>query len=168
MIQDDNEYTFTIDNEQIRNLVPFDLTNEECGVIANEIDCRFEQFVQKLARKYRIDHPAIKNDCKVIATLHRQEWEDVTDYCVEVGTTEYKCQDALDSYPLSQLPPCADDIHWKDYLNCGDDLFFTSVMMGLVDDWDGPFDLYVDDEQYERYLDDRVFREYGYEPRKED
>lgn len=169
MIQNDNEYIFTIDNDSIRALVPFDLTDEECESIANNLDSRFGDFVATWAREWRIDHPNTINQCEVVATLHRQVWEGPRgDFLHEVGETEYECQDALDRYPLSDLPPYADDLHDKGYLNCGDDLYFTSVSMGLVVDWDGPFDLYIDDEQYEWYLDDRVFREYGYEPREED
>lgn len=169
MIQDNDLYTFTIDNDSIRALVPFDLTDDDCESIACELDCHFEGFVATWAREWRTNHPNIVNHCEVVATLHRQIWEGpMEDRLHEVGETEFECQDALDKYELSELPPYADDLHDKGALDCGDELFFTSVSMGLVADWDGPFDLYIDDEQYEWYLDDRVLREYGYEPREED
>lgn len=169
IVNDRCEYIFTLDNDMLRELVPFALTDDDCEAIASEIDRSFDSLVADCIRKYRIDHPNISNQCEVRATLNCEKWDGIKkDYAITVGEIEFECQDALDQYELSELPPYADDMHDKGALNCGDDLFFTSVSMGLVADWDGPFDLYVDDEQYECYLDDRVLREYGYEPRKED
>ena len=164
MIQDNDLYTFTIDNESIRALVPFDLSDEDCESIANELDSHFDDFVATQARKWRIDHPRTANQCEVMATFMRQVWSGPKeDYAITIGEIEFECQDALDQFKLSDLPPYYDC--WGDY---GDGLFFESVQLGLVPDWDGPFECVMNEEQYEWYLDDRVFREYGYEPRKED
>ena len=163
---DTTEHIFTLTNDQIRELVPFQLTDEDCENIVSKLKDEFSQFVRCWTTEYRIDHPHIANPCEVMAEFDRQVWQN--DYAVSVGEVEFECQDALDQYKLSDLPPYSDWFHDKGWLNCGDDLFFTSVELGLVPDWNGPFDLYVDDEQYEYYMDDRVLREYGYEPRKED
>lgn len=160
------EHTFTLTNDQIRELVPFQLTDEDCKGIVSMLGDNFKQFVRCWATEYRVDHPHIANPCEVIAVFNRQVWQN--DYAVSVGEVEFECQDALDQYKLSDLPPYSDWLHDRGWLNCGDELFFTSVSLGLVPDWDGPFDLYVNDEMYEYYMDDRVLREYGYEPRKED
>ena len=163
MIQENNEYLFTIDNDHISSLVLFDLTEEECEDIANELDYRLDSIIASIAREYRRNHPNITNQCEVIALLAQQEW--VNDYAVTTGNVEFEVQDALDKYDLSELPPYASDLHDKGALDCGDALFATSVSLGLVEDWDGPFALYINDEQYEWYMDDRVLKEYGYEPR---
>lgn len=156
-----NKRVFTIDNDYIRKLVPFELTDEECEDIADELDSRFDDFVSTWAREYRIDHPTKHDGHFVKGTLTRQEW--VLDYAVEVGEVEFDCFPALEQFKLSELPPYDDDFHDKGYLNSGDELFWKSVELGLVADWDGPFEMYVDSFDYERYMDERVQREYGYE-----
>lgn len=164
MIQNDNEYIFTIDNDSIRASVPFDLSDEECESIANDLDSRFEGFVSTWAKEWRVNHPSIANQCEVRATFERQVWGGWNeDYALTIGEIEFECQDALDQFKLSDLPP-----HYDCWGDSGDSLFFESVRLGLVPDWDGPFECVMDEEQYEMYLDDRVLREYGYEPRKED
>lgn len=163
MIQENNEYLFTIDNDHISSLVLFDLTDEECEDIANELDYRLDSIIASIAREYRNNHPNITNQCEVIATLVQQEW--VNDYAAATGNVEFEVQDALDKFDLSELPPYASDLHDKGALAYGDDLFAVSASLGLVEDWDGPFELYINDEQYEWYMDERVLKEYGYEPR---
>lgn len=169
MIKNDNGYLFTLTNDQIRKLVPFELDDDDCEGIANELNYHFNSFVATRASEWRINHPRIANTCEVIATLQRQVWGGPKeDYAMTVGEIEFECQDALDTFDLSELPPYADMFHHDGWLNYGDELFFESVRLGLVPDWDGPFECYVDDEQYDWYLEDRVLKEYGYELRKED
>lgn len=161
MVKQDGKYIFTIDNAHIRKLVPFELTDDECEDIADELAGRFDDFVATWAREYRFDHPAKHDKCFVKGTLTRQEW--VGDYAMEVGEVEFDCFLALEQFELSELPPYADDFHDRGYLNSGDGLFWQSVELGLVADWDGPFEMYVSDFDYEQYMDERVQREYGYE-----
>lgn len=100
----------------------------------------------------------------VMATLDRQVW--ARDYAISIDRgLAFDCRAALDSFDLSELPQRADDIA-DGALNYGDDLYFASVDLGLVDAWAGPFSVYVDDRGYEDYLDGRVAREYGCELRQ--
>lgn len=161
MIEQGGEYIFTIYDDDIRRLVSFDLSDGECTDIAYELESHFDDFVATWAREYRIDHPAKHDGVFVGGTLVRQEW--VRDYGMTVGEVEFDCCLALDQYELSELPPCADDFHDKNYLNYGDELFETSVSLGLVPDWDGPFEMYVNPDDYDVYIAERVRREYGYE-----
>lgn len=161
MILQDNEYIFTIDNERIRKAVPFELTDDECENVAWELDCRLDDFIKTWATEYRIDHPVKHDGLFVGGRLVRQEW--VNDWAMEVGEVEFDCFLALEKYKLSELPPYADGFHDDGYLDSGDDLFLTSASLGLVADWDGPFEMYVDPDDYEHYMDERVQREYGYE-----
>jgi len=160
--EDLNECHFiAFDNEYIRSLVSFDLDDDDCDEVAAEIACHFADFAKTWATELRVDHPVKHDGCFVGATLVRQQW--VNDYAMEVGEVEFDCFLALEQYKLSELPPYADDLHEKGCLNYGDELFWASSQLGLVSDWDGPFELYVDSDDYERYMDERVQREYGYE-----
>lgn len=102
----------------------------------------------------------------VNATVDLQVW--VRDYAMAVDHVEYECKDALDAFKLSELPPYADMFQRDGFLSYGDDLFHESVSLGLVAEWDGPFEVYVDEGDYDEYLRDRVLREYGRKLREED
>lgn len=99
----------------------------------------------------------------VPASVALQQWR--RDYAIEVDEVEFDCRMALDAFKLSDLPGYVDDLHDKGYCDCGDEIFYESVERGLVADWDGPFDLYLSNEDaYWAYLDERIELEYGYKP----
>lgn len=165
----DDTFLIAFDSDYIRRLVPFELDDEDCDDIARDLEAHFSEFVATWAREWRIDHPRGHEGPFVGATLYRQAWVGPKeDYAMEVGEVDFDCGDALNDYALSELPPYADWFHERGWLDHGDELFFTSVSHGLVPDWDGPFELYVDEDDYETYMDDRVTREYGCSIRSEE
>ena len=102
--------------------------------------------------------------CVVPASATLQRW--VHDYAVTVDEVEFDCQLALNRFELSELPPYSDWFRDRDWCCHGDDVFFASEKVGLVDEWDGPFEFYiVDEDAYEEYIDARVKNEYGCELR---
>ena len=165
MIQDNDLYTFTIDHEYIRMVCGDEFTDEECDHIANEIDMRFDAFIARVARDYRLGHPINHGGVKVQASATHQTWSGwKKDYAVNCGEVFFDCHLALDQFKLSELPMCADDLHSIGALDYGDELFFEAVRLGLTESWDGPFECYIEDEDaYQDYLAERVKREYGYE-----
>ena len=82
-----------------------------------------------------------------------------------VRTETFDCELALDTFPLSELPPEHDGFS-EGACDYGDFVYFAAVELGLVDDWDGPFTFRIDDwEAYDRYIAARVRYEYGCELR---
>ena len=105
-----------------------------------------------------------RTPCAVPASVTLQRW--VHDYAVTVDEVEFDCHYALDGFKLSDLPPYAGWFRDRDWCCHGDELFFESEKIGLVDEWDGPFEFYIDDEDaYEEYMDARVKNEYRCELR---
>lgn len=163
MVEQDGKYVFTIDNAYIRRFAKFPLSDDECREVARTLGSKLPDFVATWATEWRVDNPPRHDGCPVTGKLVRQAWYGPReDYAMEVGEVEFDCHLALDRYELSELPPYADWLHDRGYLCSGDDLFWTSVNLGLVADWDGPFEMYVSDFEYEDYMDERVQREYGY------
>ena len=81
----------------------------------------------------------------------KQSW--IHDYAVTEGEDTFDCVDALDTFSRDSLPQHADDLHEEGILNYGDDIFHAAVSLGLTDEWNGPFEFYIDDdEQYQTYL----------------
>lgn len=63
----------------------------------------------------------------------------------------------LDGLALDELPIYADDLHDNGVLNYGDDLYHDAVDLKLVEDWDGPFEFYLmDNDEYQTYLESRL------------
>jgi hypothetical protein len=90
----------------------------------------------------------------VHARLVRQRW--INDYAITESEETFDCTDALDTFGVNELPKHADDLHACGALNFGDDIFHAAVRLGVTDEWDGPFELYIDnDDEYQRYLQDR-------------
>ena len=90
----------------------------------------------------------------VPASVVRQRW--LGDYATEVGEARFDCREALDAIPLCQLPETAGGFHDDGACDFGDDVFRAAVRLHLTDDWDGPFELYVTDEEaYADYYDIR-------------
>lgn len=86
----------------------------------------------------------------VYARVVFQRW--VGDYAMQVGEEEFDCQKALDNYFLDDLPEKDDDWQFDGDLSYGDDVFRTAVQLKLVKDWHGPFELYVNPDDYTEYL----------------
>jgi len=83
-----------------------------------------------------------------------------------VRTETFDCELALDTFPLSELPPDHDGFSEDGACNYGDDVYFAAEELGLVDYWDGPFTFHIGDwKAYDRYIAARVRYEYGYELR---
>lgn len=63
----------------------------------------------------------------------------------------------LDGLTIDELPIYADDLHDNGVLNYGDDLYHDAVDLKLVEDWDGPFEFYLmDNDEYQAYLKSRL------------
>lgn len=106
---------------------------------------------------WNIEVPVDSDDVPipVPAQVTLQRWQG--DYAVEEGTREFDCATALDSIPLAELPEHADGFHDEGACDFGDDVFREAVRRRLVEDWDGPFEFYVADEDaYATYYDKRA------------
>ena len=169
MIQEYDEYIFSLTNDGIRAVVNFELTDEQCEDIAYEVESWFDGMVAKVAAEYRrkfmsthqAGWPVVKADVSLQVWSGRKH-----DYAHEVDTVVYDCTEALNRMPLSELPWDGD--FGEGACNFGDDVFYESIELGLVEDWDGPFTFHLaPNTPYEEYLDERVRREYGYEPRED-
>lgn len=102
--------------------------------------------------KYSTNPPA---NTPVDGRIVRQRWNN--DYAITVSENTFDCTDALDTFDLTELPAHAEDLHEHGSLNYGDDIFHAAVRLGIIPDWDGPFEFYIDDEdQYQTYLQNRT------------
>lgn len=80
-------------------------------------------------------------------------------YTETVKEVRFDCSSLLDEFSMKDLPEHAADLQDEGALNFGDDIFEAAQDAGLVD-WDGPLDLFIDDEEeYSGYLDARRERE---------
>lgn len=93
-------------------------------------------------------------DVAVPASVDLQRW--VRDYAVTVDEAKFDARPALDCIPLKYLPEFADGFA-DGACDSGDDVFRAAVRVHAVDDWDGPFCLYIADEDaYVAYYDRRA------------
>ena len=95
---------------------------------------------------------------KVGATINLQRWEN--DYAVEVGAAQFDVERVLDSYSLEDLDRIEGQKLGRhdtgfDASYEGDELYFAAVRMGLAEEHNGPFSVYVDQEQLEDYMERR-------------
>jgi hypothetical protein len=151
--------TITVSNDYIRSLVPrYELGDFDCDEILFEVGRSIGDFVKVMATKHRIDHPRSSGNGYVSAHLTRQVWHGWHgDYAEDVGEIDFNAAIALDQYELSELPKAGVDYS---AFCCGDDLFHTAVELGLVPDWDGPFECHITDEdEYQEYLEARKAKE---------
>lgn len=109
----------------------------------------------------------------VMVSVDLQRWQN--DYAVCVDTIHFDAAPALDElsedgidFTYFPRPNDLDDGDDDDDENCvespsdaiasgafnfGDDIFETAAFIGLIDDWDGPFDLSLDsDDEYNSYI----------------
>lgn len=101
------------------------------------------------------DGEGTPDEAPVPATVTLQRW--VLDYATEVDEVLFDCRKALDAIPLGDLPAFADGFHDGGACNFGDNIFHEAVRLRLTDDWDGPFELYIaDDDAYAAYYDGRA------------
>lgn len=61
-------------------------------------------------------------------------------------TEPFDCEPALDAFDTGELAEYADDYHDKGILYYGDYIYRECVEQGLCEDWDGPFEFYIDDD----------------------
>lgn len=86
----------------------------------------------------------------VMAEVNLQAW--VNDYAVTCETVEFDCGRALDMLPIERVGKLTTGK--SDYDT--DEVFAESVILGLVKDHDGPFDLYIsDDDELASYIEKR-------------
>jgi len=151
-----DDCAITISNDYIRKLVPgYELSGPDCNDVVFMVGQRIGDFVKVMATKHRIDHPRSSGNGYVSAHLTRQVWHG--DYAEDVGEIDFNAAIALDQYELSELPKAGVDYS---AFCCGDDLFHTAVELGLVPDWDGPFECHITDEdEYQEYLEARKTKE---------
>lgn len=91
-------------------------------------------------------------------TLQRDGFHGYLDWAGEIS---FDCAPALDAlYRVDELPLSYDDLHGSDRWNYGDDLFHQAESMHLCDEWDGPFEAYLEDD-YQVYLGARLLSELG-------
>lgn len=91
--------------------------------------------------------------------LVAQHWDH--DYAVDDKEIPFLANMALDTFPLSALPPNAEGLQ-DGYLCWGDELYDTASELGLIRDGYGPYECCIaDDDEYETYLDYRVMKDYG-------
>ena len=109
------------------------------------------------------DEPAVSTNVSVTAELMHEKW--VRDYAYYVDSEYFDCCKALDEFGLSELPPSANGFV-NGWLNYGDEVFATAVILGIAKDWDGPFTLAIDSDDYDEYIRQRVLNEYGKEVRQ--
>lgn len=133
--------------EELGNI---DGSGELAGLIADAIDVVAVRLLHDYNKKGLLDVTPVS----VPASCTLQVWKN--DYAITMDTAEFECQAALDQIPLDELPEYADDFKSEGACNYGDDVWFAAVAAGLVEDWDGPFEFYItDDEAYEKYLEMR-------------
>lgn len=120
---------------------------ELAGLMADAID----EVAMRLVRDYAGHGLLDATPVRVMATCTLQRWQ--YDYAVTVDEVSFDCRTALDRIGLDDLPDHVDDFKSEGACNYGDDVWFEAVRAGLVEDWDGPFEFYVtDDDAYEAYL----------------
>jgi hypothetical protein len=90
---------------------------------------------------------------RVPAVVVLQRW--VYDYAEDVEEVQFDCSAGLDAIPLSDLPDDADKFY-DGACNYGDNVYYESVRVRAVKDWNGPFRLScVDSDAYHDYLASR-------------
>jgi hypothetical protein len=106
--------------------------------------------VSRIINKRIVKSVVSKTRVIVPASVTLQRWN-IHDYAEHCGEVEFDCALALDKIDLADLPEDADDGLNADYL--GDDVFAIAQSLGIVDEWDGPFEFYItDSDAYEKYL----------------
>lgn len=157
-------YRIYLDGDVIAS--QFDHSDIDAKTIQRAIDESMDEIeaaIQTIVNRHLRGSVFSPTHCFVNATIQHEFWDD-HDYLVYGDGDEFNCVLALDSFDLSELPPCADMIHGDDErFVCEDEVFTTAVRLGQVDDWEGPFDLYVNERDYDEYLRERVLNEYGCE-----
>ena len=90
---------------------------------------------------------------KVPAACILQQWEN--DYAIEKDSIQFDCAIALDTFSLDYLPHPWENFD-DGYCNYGDDVWHTAVNLGIVNEWDGPFECtLIDQDAYEKYIKHR-------------
>lgn len=86
----------------------------------------------------------------VEATVEYQV-DDNRGYCRTVKSEVFDCTGALDEIAYGELPAEAEGFRSDGACDYGDDVYRNAVALGVVDGWDGPFEVYVDRAGYARY-----------------
>lgn len=83
----------------------------------------------------------------VAATLYKQKWVDNTAY--PNGELEYNIVPVLNRLSIDELQDIKKKLNICGYM---DELYYKSVLQNLIDDYDGPFELEINEEEFDIYL----------------
>lgn len=149
-------WSIDIDGNAVASEFPqLDLTPDDVKSVVCDAEKSIADAITKIIRR----RLAQRQDTMILAEVTLQRW--VNDYAVPYGETTFNCALALDSLPLEKLPACADDIS-DGALDFGDDLYNEAVSLDLIEEWDGPYECRIaDNDAYDRYLAKRRTGEHG-------
>lgn len=141
------------------------LTPEQVADIVSESEAEISAAISRVIAAHVRPHIVSRTRVRVPAEVDL-EADGRNGYINFVRTETFDCELALDTFPLSELPPEHDGFSEDGACNYGDDVYFAAEELGLVDNWSGPFTFHIGDwEAYDRYIAARVKNEYGYELR---
>lgn len=149
-------WSIDIDGNAVASEFPqLDLTPDDVKSVICDAEKPIADAITKIIRK----RLAQRQDTVILAKVTFQQW--VHDYAVTRDEATFNCALALDRLPLEELPACADDIS-DGALDFGDDLYSSAVSLDLIEEWDGPYECRIaDNDAYDRYLAKRRVEEHG-------